>query len=179
MLVEKSYDRVRAYTYAQTWAFSRNPLFADYAGIGGNCTNFVSQCLFAGSCQMNYTPVFGWYYINSTDRTASWTGVEFLYNFLTSNEGVGPYATEVNAGGLSIGDVIQLSRADGQFYHSLLVTGYEGGQYLVAAHSEDSFNRPLDTYRYAGIRFLHIEGVRIEIADTDDCFYNLLNGISL
>ncbi len=51
--------------------------------------------------------------------------------------------------------------------------------YLVAAHSDDSFDRPLDTYRYQRIRFLRIEGVRIDVPDRDDCFYDLINGISL
>jgi len=37
----------------------------------------------------------------------------------------------------------------------------------------------LDTYQYSRIRFLHIEGIRTEIADTDDCFYNLYNGIRI
>ena len=44
---------------------------------------------------MNYTPIFGWYYRSSSDRTASWTGVEYLYNFLIGNRSVGPYAVEV------------------------------------------------------------------------------------
>ena len=78
MLVTKSYIRERAVEYASKWAFSRNPLFYDYTGIGGNCTNFVSQCLYAGSCTMNFTPVYGWYYLSDRERTASWTGVEFV-----------------------------------------------------------------------------------------------------
>ena len=60
MLVERRYDRDRALTYAREWAMSRNPLFIDYTGFGGDCTNFVSQCLVAGSCRRNFTPVFGW-----------------------------------------------------------------------------------------------------------------------
>lgn len=179
MLVVKEYDRERAYAYAEAWALGRNPLFANFTGIGGDCTNFVSQCVYAGGCQMNFTPVFGWYYINSMERTASWTGVEYFYNFMTTNQGVGPYAREVNAGGLDIGDVIQLGRADGTFYHTLIVTGYEDGIYLVSAHSDDAFNRRLDTYRYSRIRFLHIGGIRIEIPDMNDCFYDLINGIRI
>ncbi|MBE6599164.1 MAG: amidase [Ruminococcaceae bacterium] len=179
MLVTKPYDRDRAVQYAERWAFDRNPLFANFSGIGGDCTNFISQSVYAGSCQMNFTPEFGWYYMSSSDRTASWTGVEFFYNFMVANEGVGPYASEVGAGELDVGDVIQLGRRDGSFYHTLLVVGEENGMYLVAAHSDDAFNRRLDTYNYARIRFLHIEGVRIEVADRRDCFENLINGISL
>ena len=31
---------------------------------------------------------------------------------------------------------------------------------LIAAHSYDAYNRPLSTYDYQGIRFLHFIGVR-------------------
>ena len=60
-----------------------------FNGLGGDCTNFASQCIFAGSGVMNYTPVTGWYYISANNRTASWTGVEHLYNFLVGNKGLG------------------------------------------------------------------------------------------
>ncbi|MBR5616363.1 MAG: amidase domain-containing protein, partial [Clostridia bacterium] len=43
MLIEIPYMRERAVEYALRWALSRNPLFPDFAGIGGDCTNFVSQ----------------------------------------------------------------------------------------------------------------------------------------
>ena len=70
---------------------------------------------------MNYTPTFGWYYISPTERAAAWTGVEFFYNFFTSNEGRGPYATEVGREAVELGDVIQLANDSGQFYHSLII----------------------------------------------------------
>ena len=33
------YDRAHAVAYARRWALSRNPLFYDFTGIGGDCTN--------------------------------------------------------------------------------------------------------------------------------------------
>ena len=47
MLITLEYDRARAVEYARRWALARNPLFLDFTGLGGNCTNFVSQCIFA------------------------------------------------------------------------------------------------------------------------------------
>ncbi|MBQ7377521.1 MAG: amidase domain-containing protein [Clostridia bacterium] len=175
-MIEKIYDRTRAYEYARTWAFSRNPLFTDFTGIGGNCTNFVSQAIFAGGCVMNFTPVFGWYYRSSDDRTASWTGVEYLYNFLVGNLGEGPYARQVAAGDLQIGDVIQLGRENDGYYHTLLVVGFENNSYLVAAQSDDAFLRPLSTYDYDFARFLHIEGIRLDLPALTDCYDALLSG---
>ena len=67
MIVYKEYNRARAVEYARRWALSRNPLFTNFAGRGGDCTNFVSQCIYAGTCQMNFTPSFGWYYIDQNE----------------------------------------------------------------------------------------------------------------
>ena len=51
------YDRRAAIRYAHRWAFGRNPRYYDYENIGGDCTNFASQCLYAGTGVMNFTPV--------------------------------------------------------------------------------------------------------------------------
>lgn len=182
MLVTKPYMRERAVEYARTWALRRNPLFADFSGIGGNCTNFVSQCILAGSCVMNYTPDFGWYYISLNDRAPAWSGVEFFYNFLTgaepyaaANGGVGPYAVEVRQDEVAPGDVIQYANTRGDWYHTVMVTGVEGSEILVSAQSNDALDRPLSSYNYASARFLRIEGVRIELND-DRCYSLLLAG---
>lgn len=63
-LVAFDYDRQAAVEYAHQWAYFRNPQFYDFNSIGGDCTNFVSQCVFAGTGVMNYTPNIGWFYIN-------------------------------------------------------------------------------------------------------------------
>lgn len=180
MLVQRRYNRENALQYVRTWAFSRNPLFYNYTGQGGDCTNFVSQALLAGSCQMNYTPTFGWYYIDSNMRTASWTGVEFFYDFITGNRGVGPYGIEVSEDGVEVGDVVQLANG-GDYYHTLFVSGFgDDGGILVAAHSDDALDRPLSSYNYESARFIHIAGVRFEIEFTSAaCFENLLSGESL
>ena len=125
---------------------------------------------------MNYTPVFGWYYLSPAERTASWTGVQFFYNFMTGNKNVGPFAREIAQGEVQPGDVVQLGREGTGYYHTLLVIGRQGEDLLVAAQSDDALDRPLSTYDYDYARFLHIEGVRINIPDTRDCFDALLAG---
>lgn len=176
MLITKDYDRTRALMYAQQWALSRNPLFLNFTGQGGDCTSFVSQCVLAGGCVMNFTPTYGWYYISADDRAAAWTGVPYFYNFLLTNTGPGPFGEEAASGMLEIGDVIQLGHADGVYYHSLLVTGFTRQGYLVSAHSDDALNRPLATYTYDQARYLHINGIREEVPDHEDCFKALING---
>ena len=176
MLCTREYDRNHAVEYARRWAYERNPLFENYTGIGGDCTNFVSQCIFAGTCVMNFTDTFGWYYISPSERAPAWTGVQYFYNFMTSNTGEGPFAEEVDAEEMQLGDVILLGNSEGVWYHAVIVTGFEPGSFLVAAHTNDAFNRRLDTYNYYMLRYLHILGARIEVEGLDACFYPLLEG---
>ena len=176
MLIIKPYLRERAVEYAAKYAFSQNPLFGNFRGIGGNCTNFVSQSVYAASCVMNYTPTFGWYYVSLDDRSPSWTGVDYFYNFFTTNKAEGPFAREVGPDETEIGDVIQLGRTDEGYYHTLLIVGFDGDDPLIAAQTDDAYMRPLSTYQYDFSRYLHIEGVRVNIPDPVDCFMRVLMG---
>ena len=134
---------------------------------------------------MNFTPDYGWYYINENDRAPSWSSVEFFYDFITGsssfttqNGGIGPFGIEVDALGVFEGDVVQLADETGDFYHTLLITGFAEGQTLVSAHTNDALDRPLSSYNYSSLRYIHIEGVRLEVED-DNCFSDLIEGISL
>lgn len=160
------YNRKAAVEYARRWAFQRNPAYYNFNLLGGDCTNFASQCLFAGVGVMNYEKDIGWYYINLQRRAAAWTGVEYFYRFLTANEkdkigdGSGPFAIETGVDKLEIGDFVQFGRETGDFYHTPIVVGFSRGIPLLAAHSYDVFNRPLTAYSYEKIRCLHILGAR-------------------
>ena len=177
MLVVKPYNRENAVAYARKYAFSQNSLFANFAGIGGNCTNFVSQCIYAGSCEMNYKPTFGWYYISLDERSPSWSGVEYFYNFIIENTDVGPFGRVATSDELENGDVIQLGRNEEGFYHTLLVVGFDGEDILVAAQTDNAYARPLSTYTYDFARYIKILGVRLESPDTTDaCFERVMAG---
>ncbi len=185
MLVEIPYNRIFAVEYAKKWALSRNPLFADFTGIGGNCTNFVSQCLLAGSSVMDFTPTFGWYYRSVDERSPSWSGVEQLYDFLTGSgdfidmDPQGPFARQVQGMmQIEVGDVIQLANSSGDFYHTLIVSGIADDDILVCAQSDDALDRPLSSYNYASARALHIVGVAIDIP-YEEALAELYNGTGI
>ena len=156
---EIGYRRDAALRYAQQWALKRNPRYFDFEHLGGDCTNFASQCIYAGSGVMIYTPVMCWYYNSASDRTPSWSGVPYLYQFLVKNKSVGPYAAETSRSGVEPGDIVQLGNQNG-YYHSPVVVAVADGRIFVAAHTYDAYMRPLDTYVYEKVRFLHIQGVR-------------------
>ena len=180
----RPYFRERAVEYARRWAFDRNPLFGVFDGLGGDCTNFVSQCVYAGCCVQNYTETFGWYYINMNDRAPAWTGVVPFYDFITgsgdfavNDDRIGPFGREVDRAYVEIGDVVELQNGYGEFYHSALISDIRNGELYVCAHADDSLDRPLSSYRLAeGYRYVHIEGAIVDYPDDDGCFDDLLNG---
>lgn len=157
------YDRLAAVQYAHRWAYGRNPKFYDYSELGGDCTNFASQCLYAGVGIMNFTPTFGWYYIDPNNKAPAWTGVPFFFNFMTRSEkSQGPFGMETGPDWMMPGDFVQLRFADEKFGHTPIVvevgTPPALDNILVAAHSQDADFRPLNTYLYQEIRFIHILG---------------------
>ncbi|NLL56295.1 MAG: amidase domain-containing protein [Clostridiales bacterium] len=162
-LTTLSYNRQDALSYARRWALKRNPFYYNYDNLGGDCTNFASQCLFSGCKVMNYTPTLGWYYINGNNKSPSWTGVPYFYNFLVNNKKEGPFGLECPIDDIMIGDFIQLG-ADKNFYHTLFVVDIDGApnpnNIYIATHTLDSYNRPLSSYFYTNIRYIHIAGVR-------------------
>ena len=179
MLMIKPYNRENAVAYAKRYAFSQNPLFSNFAGIGGNCTNFVSQALYAGTCVMNYTATFGWFYISLNERSPSWTGVDFFYNFITGNSGIGPFGEVSGPDNMELGDIIQLGNETDGFYHTLLIVGFEENDILVAAQTDNAYLRPLSTYTYDFSRYIKILGARVEAPDTTDCFQSVYDGVAL
>lgn len=169
MLERIPYDRRAAVSYAHKWAFERNLAYYDYEEIGGDCTNFASQCLFAGTGVMNYDPVYGWYYIDANRKSPSWTGVEYFYDFLTRpDETVGPVGMQTSLDGIMPGDMVQLRFNKEVFSHTPVVVdvGYPPTMenVLLAAHSYDADWRPLSTYFFHEVRFIHILGAYRDIS---------------
>lgn len=72
-----TYNATNAVTYAKYYANKRNPNFADFKNVGGNCTNFASQAIQAGGYQDDYN-----FY-------SEIIGVDEQYNYGQTNDG--PY----------------------------------------------------------------------------------------
>ena len=159
----KEYNRRKVVEYAKKWAYSRNPNYYNYDPVGGDCTSFVSQCIYAGSGVMNYNKQNGWYYINGNNKSPSWSGVNFLYNFLIQNNGVGPHGVKIEQKGVKIGDIVQLSFDGIRFVHSVVIVGIENvddiSKIFIAAHTNDAYNRQLSSYGASLLRFVHITDV--------------------
>lgn len=150
------YDRNKAVEYAIKYATTRNPKYYNFDKIGGNCTNYASQCLYAGLPIMNYS-ANGWYYNSISNRSPAWTDVNFFYDFLINNKSVGPYATKVDISLAEVGDFIQLKNQT-RWYHTLVICDLLENDILVCANSIDSLLRPLSTYYFKELRVVKILG---------------------
>lgn len=160
----KSYNRNLAVTYAKKWALSRNPKYYNFDPVGGDCTNFISQCLYAGSQKMNYNFENGWFYNNGYDKSPSWSGVEFLYKFLVKNKSYGPRGKEIPQNELEIGDIAQLSFDGKTFKHSLFIIDINGNtlnDISIATHTYDALGKKISEYNFSKIRFVHIVNVGV------------------
>ncbi|MFD2615120.1 amidase domain-containing protein [Paenibacillus gansuensis] len=163
------YDREAAALYADTHWENASPNFLKFEV---DCTNFVSQCLFAGGAPMNYTGTrgSGWWYkgrMNGQELWSySWAVAHSLQLFLGNGGKSGGLAgTRVESPAeLQIGDVIFYDwEGDGRFSHSTFVAALDAdGMPLVNAHTVESKHRYWD-YRdsYAWTentqyRFFHI-----------------------
>ena len=159
------YNRAGVVEYARKWAFSRNPQYYNFDAVGGDCTSFASQCIYAGCKKMNYAKDLGWYYINGNNKSPSWSGVEYLHQFLINNKGSGPQAIETTQNKIEIGDIAQLSFDGEQFGHTLVIVNIENKFTFrgikIASHTFDSFNKAISEYNFQKIRWLHIKGVGV------------------
>ncbi len=162
-----AYRRHDAVLYADRWWDSFNP---DFAAFEVDCTNYISQSLFAGGAPINYTGKreSGWWYkgyVGGREAWSySWSVANALERFLTHND-AGLSAELVNRPQqLELGDVIIYDwDGDGNFGHSTIVTGFDaGGMPLVNAHTIPSKHRYWDyqdSYAWTEntkYRFFHI-----------------------
>ncbi len=155
---QNNYARVAAVKYAITYALKPNPLyryFAAHGEGGGDCSSFVSQCLYAGGAAMIYDKTRPWWYsTNGTPLTSrhtwsiSWSVAGSLY-WLLKTRGTaritGLRAIEVNnIDELELGDIIQYENAQGGIYHSAIITAFthEKGtrEPLISQHSFNALN---------------------------------------
>jgi hypothetical protein len=136
-----------ACNYAENFALNYNPEYKSFAGIGGDCTNFMSQILHAGGLKKTGT----W-----KPYTNAWIRVQEFYVYLTANNlGIKlPDDTTLDRGCL-----IQFyTPSIGRFFHNGFITyKLQNNDCLYCCHSYDKLNYPLSEIypnRYPKLRAL-------------------------
>ena len=135
------YNREKAVAYAMKWWNRNNPAFPIFSV---DCTNYVSQCLYAGGAPMWGAPnrETGWW-SDITNWSLSWSVAHsFYWYFLSEPRGI--QAVEVKSPTeLYVGDVICYDfQGDNRWDHvTIVVDKNKDGTPLVNAHTDNSLRR--------------------------------------
>lgn len=164
-----SYNGSAAASYAKSYATVYNENYPNFYITGGDCTNFVSQCVQAGgksftgstSSSGRVPSTSNWYCITTVDEwhgnnhyrewgyTTSWVNVGDFRAFWTSHGATYGYSSS-NSGTISnvkTGSVVQLIHADtGEAYHSIIISEKSGSTAKYCGHSTNRNNVDFSTY---------------------------------
>lgn len=157
MLNSNRYSREYAVKYALEYGLKPNPSYKYFkvqGDGGGDCSNFISQCLRAGGAPMDYNGPWSWWYSTSTGKSdehrwsVTWAVAHSLYWCLKSRHRLGLkglIAVEVpELNMLELGDIIQYENASEKIYHSAIITSFKERkdirEPLITQHSYDAVN---------------------------------------
>ncbi|WKY46844.1 amidase domain-containing protein [Eubacteriaceae bacterium ES3] len=176
---ENDYDREAAVKYALKWVdpievVRNDSIYGVYDTYGGNCNNYISQCLFAGGIPMDTDgdlyEQWKWYgenvdaYQEDYGRSPSFTGVNEFYSYASYNSGYGLVAVvDDNLFSGQEGDILQYGYED-NWMHSVIVTNVvedDSGDivdYLINSNTTDRINYPASAYGYPQMRIIKIVG---------------------
>ena len=151
-----SYDPQAAVNYAEAWWNGRNPAYHDYSGSGGDCANFVSQCLIAGGLDLSAGP-------GVDGRGCIPSVVNLDYNLRHYQN------TQYQVGGseplwVVKGDPILFYSNDGTHHHSAFgVVGDASHYWHGNAHTMDCYHKPISWFlsdpNLDYCVYFHIKGV--------------------
>ena len=164
-MATSTYDGGAASSYALKYALNYNTNYANFNGQGGDCTNFISQCLKAGGISQHVGTAYSgncWFYKTSTNRSSTWTGAEQFRKYVTGSSSKINMPTS-SWGSVTFGDIIQLM-SGGSAYHSLIVSGVAYGSsgrsdILVCCHTADRRHVSLNS-NFSGStkKYYHVKG---------------------
>jgi hypothetical protein len=151
------YNRRAAADYAMRWALLRNPKYPDFSsnpkavpGGGGDCANFISQCLHAGGWAM----IDGWgrrsyaWWATSTEASRPWASAGRIAENLTWRGII----KRCSRSELDEGDLVSYNINGHDYNHWMMITGFRSGpdgpELLYSSHSTDRLNYPLAIPEY-------------------------------
>lgn len=142
-----NYDLSKAIAYADKWALSRNPSYSYYGGRGGDCSNFVSQCLHAGGFPMNSA----WYGYGNDQDAKNWISQNDLRTYLVGN-GYGKLINNPSDSDIKIGNPVwykwngsKSQNASDSYYtnHVTLCVGWNAsGTPIIDSHTTAYYHHP-------------------------------------
>ncbi len=167
--MKNKYNRVAATNYAIKYALEPNKEYKYFKSInegGGDCTNFVSQCLKAGGAPMDYNKQRPWWYhLKQGKASICWAVAHSLYWYLKTNQSSkrnvikGLEVEDIRE--LEIGDVIFYENYHDIIFHATIITSFieDSGvmEPLISQHTINQLNATYKkSYAYKKAHFLKI-----------------------
>ncbi|MHC6180165.1 amidase domain-containing protein [Clostridium sp. JNZ X4-2] len=141
-----SYSRMKAVNYALTYAQSPNSAYRYFlvqGDNGGDCTNFISQCLKAGNAPMVSSGKSTWWY-SKNSWSVSWAVAGSLYWYLKINAAEKLYGVKgIQVDSVSMlepGDIIFYENKRGKIQHSAIITSFNRNYPLISQHTPNLLN---------------------------------------
>jgi cell wall-associated NlpC family hydrolase len=141
------YNRKSAVNYALKYGPEPNhhyQYFKIYGNLGGDCTNFVSQCLYEAGIPMMRGNIAPWWYQDPETWSVAWVNSHSLYWCLRiryENNLIGPKGKIVSdVSELELGDLIFYEDEHHQIDHSAIITGFKDGLPTITQHSPELVN---------------------------------------
>ena len=176
----KKYDREAAATYARKYAKTPNKNYPFYGKPDYNdkdyadCTNFTSQCLYAGGIVADNVGKYQWYKLNST-----WRGANEFYKYWNNNKGSGSTkglkASKSTFKDIGLADLIE-KKPKSAVTHTVIVTGYKVDSWgfkdpwkykydvLICQHSDNRKSGMLRDYPLSAKKWSSKETVYVKIS---------------
>lgn len=134
LLRSRDYNYGAAVQYAYNYGENYNPNYPNWGRYGGDCANFVSQCLYAGGKPMvgrDAKSVNSWFsrgnQYNTSKVSATWRGADMFKEYWKSKATA---YRRFEMGGEETynytwpGDAVSLLNKNGRAYHTLICVSY-------------------------------------------------------
>lgn len=172
----KKYDREAASLYARKYAKNPNKDYPFYGkpDYKGDCTNFTSQCLYAGGIVTDNVGKYQWYKLNS-----AWRGANKFYEYWNNNKGSGSTkglkASKSIFKDIRLADLIE-KKPENAVTHTVIVTGYKVDSWgfndpwkykydvLICQHSDDKKSGMLKDYPLSAKKWSTKETIYVRIS---------------
>lgn len=172
----KKYDREAASLYARKYAKNPNKDYPFYGkpDYKGDCTNFTSQCLYAGGIVTDNVGKYQWYKLNS-----AWRGANKFYEYWNNNKGSGSTkglkASKSIFKDIRLADLIE-KKPENAVTHTVIVTGYKVDSWgfndpwkykydvLICQHSDDKKSGMLKDYPLSAKKWGTKETIYVKIS---------------
>lgn len=143
-----AYNRQNAVNYALTYAENPNSDYRYFSGA--DCTNFVSQCVYAGGWPKigwNKYSSSHWFYNSYYIYSYTWTRADYFGKFLAIYSGRG-FARSLSHHPwnqyFEIGDIVQADKDNnGKWDHTMIVTEVDGDEMYMTYHSSNTHRKAL------------------------------------